>query len=765
MGGLVIKKAYILGRQLPEYESLAHRIRALFFLATPHKGAGIAQLLSRVLTLAPGSRPFVNDLFPQSETLQSINEEFPRYSRDLQLFSFYETQPMYYGIGKGLIVEKHCAVMNYPNEQRTYLDANHRDVARFSAPSEPSYVLVRNALAMTIENQRSLLDSSMQVAKHDVMAALSSFLTVSSAPEDDLIAYDFQKLRGTCEWFLQRDTFQQWRDAVSPKVLWLRGRPGAGKSVLASHVVNHLRTLNLDCSYFFFAEGDEGKATVNALLRSMAWQMAVLHPTICSEVSNLANNWRDTPIDKADHIPVWRRIFSAGILKVGLKKPQYWVIDALDECRSGPDLIHFIKKAQEVWPLHVFITSRDGMKTCTISNPAMEVVPETIRDENKADIAAFLSANIQSLPGATMEAQKSIADRILHKSCGCFLWVNLVLRELRQVHTSAEINQVLDSNPSDMSALYSRILHDMSGAKFGKDLVKALLTWTTCALRPLTTEEIHYAIEKDINDSIDDIGKSIDSYCSDLIYIDKARKVQFIHLTAKEFLMRNDLESEYRIDRESSHKRLALVCLRVFLDDQGSLRRPSKARRLGSDVAANIRSPLYEYASTYLFEHLLQVRFSDSEVFIELAKFLGSREVLNWIEGLSRRSDLRRLYEAGKTCTRMATGRTQHFSSTLIQKQITLVQQWGVDLSRLVNKFGKQLGQFPSSIHHLIPPFCPTESALRRQFANNYRGLYIQGCVPAGWDDCLLTLSYPRFNKPINIASSENYTALTLLKG
>jgi hypothetical protein len=96
-------------------------------------------------------RSFIQNLFPQSPVLKSINEELPQYCSDLQLFSFYKTKPMNYVIGRGLIVEKHSAVINCINERRTYLDANHRDVARFSSLSDPSYTAVRNALAITIE--------------------------------------------------------------------------------------------------------------------------------------------------------------------------------------------------------------------------------------------------------------------------------------------------------------------------------------------------------------------------------------------------------------------------------------------------------------------------------------------------------------------------------------------------------------------------------------------------------------------------------------
>src|SRR5690348_8659781 len=109
MGGLVVKRAYILGRQEPEFLSVVESIRAIIFLATPHQGSSLAQTLSRLMSLVPGSRPFVDDLFPQSGILQSINEEFPRVCTKIQLISFYETRATSLGIRKSLIVDKEAA--------------------------------------------------------------------------------------------------------------------------------------------------------------------------------------------------------------------------------------------------------------------------------------------------------------------------------------------------------------------------------------------------------------------------------------------------------------------------------------------------------------------------------------------------------------------------------------------------------------------------------------------------------------------------------
>ncbi|KAH8903932.1 hypothetical protein BR93DRAFT_931044 [Coniochaeta sp. PMI_546] len=160
MGGLVIKQAYILGHEdYWTYQPVVRMMKAMFFLATPHLGAESAVTLMRVLSRLPGQETpgFVLDLAPKSMLLESINDRFPRLCdnhEDLQLFSFFETQPMNYGIGRGLIVEKDCAIMGYPTEHKTPLNANHRTVAKYTSPMDPSYIAVRNALAKCIEALR-----------------------------------------------------------------------------------------------------------------------------------------------------------------------------------------------------------------------------------------------------------------------------------------------------------------------------------------------------------------------------------------------------------------------------------------------------------------------------------------------------------------------------------------------------------------------------------------------------------------------------------
>lgn len=403
MGGLVTKLAYILGRQDSSFKSVVDRICSIFFLATPHQGAAIAQTLSNLLAAVPGSgtRPFVNDLLPLSPMLQSINEDFPRVCGELQLFSFYETRPMSIGIHKLLIVEKNNAVMNLANERRTLLDADHRTAAMYASPNESVYLAVRNALATVVSAQRSATIARKRFLAQEDLAVLNRFLGVSGAPEDDIMTLDSVRLPGSGQWLAEKSSYKAWRATSdsSSNFLWLRGRPGAGKSVLAGQVINELRDAGADCSFFFFQAVDNTKATTNACLRSLAWQMARLHPEIASRLLELQMEFEDGPIDKVDHQPVWRRIFLSGILKLRLDRPQFWVIDSMYECRGSADMVQFLLRAQEHWPLSIIVTCRDPVEvhlaTGTNTNIRTEVISD---DDTKRDISLFVESNMQRLP-------------------------------------------------------------------------------------------------------------------------------------------------------------------------------------------------------------------------------------------------------------------------------------------------------------------------------------------------------------------------------
>lgn len=110
MGGLVIKKAFILSKDVPEFKE---RIRCIFFLATPHRGSDYASLLNNVLAISGvlSPRRYIADLMTGSTSAQLINEDFSKHATELPVFSFYETLRMSLGVTSGMIVNKNSAIL------------------------------------------------------------------------------------------------------------------------------------------------------------------------------------------------------------------------------------------------------------------------------------------------------------------------------------------------------------------------------------------------------------------------------------------------------------------------------------------------------------------------------------------------------------------------------------------------------------------------------------------------------------------------------
>lgn len=106
MGGLVVKKAYVLGKHDRQYSNLIAQVYGILFLATPHRGAQYAKILNNILSTIPfgtTSKAYVAELGPQSSSLQEINEQFSKFCEELQLASFFETMKTSVGVTKVLV--------------------------------------------------------------------------------------------------------------------------------------------------------------------------------------------------------------------------------------------------------------------------------------------------------------------------------------------------------------------------------------------------------------------------------------------------------------------------------------------------------------------------------------------------------------------------------------------------------------------------------------------------------------------------------------
>ncbi|KAL8883971.1 MAG: hypothetical protein Q9215_007887 [Flavoplaca cf. flavocitrina] len=630
MGGLVIKKAVILSRENPAYKTIGDRIHSLYFLATPHRGSDLAKTLNNILKIASNTKAYVTNLERSSEAQQVISDSFRHYYSGIRIHSFLESIPINLGYGSALVVDRSSATLGYTEERVQYLNADHRSICKYESPLDPNFQTIRNRLVATIHDITRNAAQGMQQIHREHMRQLSSYLNIPDVPVDDLTALEEQKLEGSCEWLTRKESYQDWQyNHDSPRCFWLRGKPAMGKSITSSHVVQQLE--GTQCSYFFFKHNDPLKSSLAVFLRSMAYQMANANRSVRQQLLELQQD--DPFLEMENARNIWRKVFGV-VFKAQYHQPHYWVIDALDECKAAENhdfggLFGFLARIDHSVPVKLFITSRFTTEFERLIAPLHPVTEQVTAEDTTQDIRAYVETYLDSLPGENKEEQNDLAESIIAKSSGCFLWAVVVIHQLKESCSSRrrKILQVLSTKP-----------------KY-KQPTLSILNWTICSMRALTTFELKDALKLDINQTMfKDLAKAIPSLTGHLVSVDRHLRVQIIHQTATALLTDPNLRSENRVKKSEGNANITKACLRYLCGEEMHMQ---KRRRSSAAIFRDRTNALSDYACSYFSEHLLRATSTDDELFELLTTFLRTN-ILTWIEIIAQKKRIDFLTRAAK---------------------------------------------------------------------------------------------------------------------
>ena len=758
MGGVVIKKAFLLAKQDPQYHSLAGRIHTMFFLATPHRGADSAQLLRNMtsISVVHKDKAYVADLIPDSGAIQIINDEFRHAYQGVHLWSFFETLPT----SLGIIVAKNSAVIGLPGERIQLLNADHRNVCKFEDKDDNNYRTLRNAFALTVDDVEKTHLSAGKEQHRLEMQRLAQYLGGAGRPEADLATVLEQKLPGTCEWISEKPSFQKWINILddTPRYYWLRGEPATGKSTLAAHIIDYLRKRNRESSFFFFRSGDSTRSTIASMLLSLAWQLSEAQPAVRREL--MERSLEGVILDKADERSIWQTIFSSCILDCMNECPHYWIIDALDECPNSSVLFALFAKIPGGVPLRILITSHPSIAMEKMFSQAnLPVIINHIeRADSLDDIKLFLETRAHNLPFKDEGARRILIDQMLQKS-GCnFLWTALTFRELEETSSEEQISAVLESVPREMNDVYKRKLNMIMINPRNIGLAKAIFRWVVCAARPLLAEELKEAIKLDIHETPHNLEKDAGPICGHMVYVDGQRRVHIAHQTVRAFLVQEGLSSEFAVVRPQAHSRVAEVCLKYLCGDEMKTPR----HRRGTVTSQNTkRSVFSDYAAMQFSEHVARATSAIDAPFIALNSFFQGN-VLTWIESIALTQDLGTLTQTAKNLKIYLERRAKYRSR--LGQEMSNVSAWANDIIHLVARFGRPLLTSPSSIHFLLPPVCPPESVIFKSFRDYPKNLHLVGLSQNEWNDQLNCTIYAE-TQAYCVASCTNCFAVGLADG
>lgn len=771
MGGLVVKKAYILGQNDDQYRQSINATSAILFLSTPHRGTNLAKLLNRILTVSVfnhSPKQYIAELRQNSPALQDINEQFRNIATHLNVFSFYETQQTAVGPRKMMVLEKDSSILGYPNEVSKALDADHHNVCKYTNQQDPNYISVRNALKSLLPKPTTAIFELPPTLPDDNvdMKDVETLLAVSEIPGDDYEFFRDRWMPGSCEWVFSRPGFLSWlHDTTSvSRILWVNGLPGCGKSVLSSFIIGQLHEMGYNCQYYFFRFGDHNKRTVNALLRSLAYQIAIDLPELREQFQKMSED--GVKLEKAEGRTIWQKLFASRLCKIRVRRPLYWVIDALDECEAPQLLLSLLSSVTSSQiPLRIMFA---GRKTQALSASLQRVDPSVQVDELstndiKEDLTRYVEREIDYMRGNS-GIKARIIRTVCEKANGNFLWVHLVLKEILQCHTEAAIEQALEEMPPDLEPLYQRMETALSKSSRAGDrkLSNAILTWVICSQRALTLEELSEALEPEFSKVLD-LRLTVGQVCGDFVVIDARGCVGMVHQTAREYLIITP-GLDHSITPRDGHQKLFMKCISY-------LSSPISSLRGGRSLAPSTPAFLH-YAATSWSYHLASSTVSlDHSVLLALSHFFRNSYVLGWIQLLATWDQLKLLVYASQSVTSYLRKKSEvdAESSPLTHRlqEKELLELWAVDLVKIVGKFGGQLVKHPRTIQSLIPRLCPTTTAIFQHFGQSKASgsIFLGGFSRSRWDDCLSKFSVGRDTQSLRITSLERLFAVLTSDG
>lgn len=388
-----------------------------------------------------------------------------------------------------------------------------------------------------------------------------------------------QLFEPACEWIFKNPEFQQWRDGAYPPGLWLHGGPGKGKTKLLCNIINHLLGLargapvssdpSLLVTYSFFSDPD-GDREASFVVATLIHGLAKQQPSYLRRISKDYDHENKYPFQG-------RRPFTAlaGILKDMLEDNPtqtrtILVVDALDECKSDTDLdqlLDLILETSTVKHVRWFVSSR-GLPIIHQKFDAPDTKMRKLSlDQTGKDIQQAVQAYIHHRMGSlhrlrmSEEKREELQNRLMRKAGDTFLWLSLVMAELKNV-ASWDIDDVVDGLPDDLESLYVKLLQNLlegPGKRKNKNLVKDVLYKTlataAAALRPLYIEELKELADfpAKIRDN-SQVEEVIDK-CGAFLTCQN-NQVFLIHLSAKEFLTPEKLQWAFQSNPLDIHYHL-----------------------------------------------------------------------------------------------------------------------------------------------------------------------------------------------------------------
>ncbi|KAF3066744.1 hypothetical protein CFAM422_008944 [Trichoderma lentiforme] len=560
--------------------------------------------------------------------------------------------------------------------------------------------------------------------KDEVDQACLRDLYITSPPDDKARIEQIKGglLHDVYAWVLDNDAYKQWHhnNDNQTSLLWIKGDPGKGKTMLLCGLINELQSVSGNLCYFLCQATDSRLNNASSILRGLLHMLISKQPLLISYLRTTYSRFGKSLFEDSNSWINLSQIF-LNMLQDPAVKDLTIIVDAVDECLADlPQFLNFIQRSSTL-QVKWLISSRNetDIQDILLFHTSKQIISLELNTTYiSSAISLYIEFKVNSLSkvkGYTTAIKNSVQDYLLQNADGTFLWVSLVCELLEKAPSFDPLPKSAEY-PRGLDNLYERMIEKVLNNEL--DWGRRILAISTVARRPLSLQEFETlnpfpsnVVNKEI---LEKRWEEALGYCGSFL-TKRNGIIYFVHQSAKSFILEKASARLFSGGIELVHKHIFSISMSalttVLKRDMHKLIKPGF---LLNDLD-NTPSPdplvAVRYCCIYWIDH-----FEDSisqaggtKGHETIYQFL-LKKYIYWLEALSLL-------------------RSMHYV-------------W--DAHRFIQMFGKVIQDAPLQVYVSALLFSPSKSIIRQSFqTESPYWVRILPNTPKDWTSCVKKFDDP----------------------
>ncbi|GIJ89554.1 DNA-directed RNA polymerase II subunit RPB1 [Aspergillus pseudoviridinutans] len=417
--------------------------------------------------------------------------------------------------------------------------------------------------------------------------------------EDELDRLHSLQHKDSCDWIFQNHKTRSWiRTGSEESVVWLTGKPGAGKSVLSATIVYFLKLEDRSKVLYYFCGYQSFQNQTKAHpLRSLLAQFVRCNPECASYIYHEYLQKGHGP-----SIAQLRRLLQFTLTTISSVRIIIDGVDELPDREQEQILSNILPLATSRNPAAVckiLISSRDTVLIAARMSKRSTVNLSRERPAIDAAIESFISHELTFL-------RKSLEDMDIDDDTMKDIKNELI--EKADAHSLAELRDTVRLLPKGVEKIYEKVVRNSleNASDTNRNVMLRILSWIIYGIKPLRKFEIIsgasiHARNVDFSEQYRLRDGALE-LCKPLLEEGRNETVRFIHFTVREYFVHGGGARFLRPIQ--AHFNISFACLAYLTKGMDLLDPDIDSEQNVSEVARGFHG-LCWYAHEHWLYHLL----------------------------------------------------------------------------------------------------------------------------------------------------------------